>query len=239
MKQLQQFAAPLVLVVASPFLAVGAFAQSAAGDATPASHTPAKLTADQHVLRNFSESGHSAMRDIQDARFAIFDGNTKTALTLMQSAKSALAKARSKAPAYTRLENREASASGSASNAAVVQCVPIDGQLVLADNFVMTPEKQAHINKADEHLKKGEHEKALEELRLGEVDVDYTQLLIPIAQSQEHLDRAITLANDGRYYEANLALKAIEDSVVAESLDFADLPKNAANVHPHSMDGKP
>jgi hypothetical protein len=239
MKQLQRFAAPLVLVVASPLLAVGAFAQKASGDATPASHAPAKLTSDQHELRNFSESGHGAMRDIEDARFAIFDGDTKTALTLMQSAKSALARARSEAPAYARLESRAPSASGSTSNAAVVQRVPIDGQLVLADNFVMTPEKQEHINKADEHLKKGEHEKALEELRLGEVDVDYTQLLIPIAQSQEHLDRAITLANDGRYYEANLALKAIEDSVVAESVDFADLPKHAANVHAHNLDGKP
>jgi hypothetical protein len=239
MKQLQQFAAPLALVMASPLLAVGAFAQQPTGDMTPASHAPAKPTADRHELRNFSESGHSAMRDIQDARFAIFDGNTKTAMTLMQSAKSALAKARSEAPAYARLENPATSASGSASNAAAVQRVPIDGQLVLADNFVMTPEKQAHINKADEHLKKGEHDKALEELRLGEVDVDYTQLLIPIAQSQDHLDRAITLATEGRYYEANLALKAIEDSVVAESVDFADLPKNAANVHPHTLDGKP
>lgn len=238
MKHLKQFAAPIVLLAASPLLAVCAFAQTAAGDATPASRAPAKLTADQRELRNFSESGRSAMRDIQDARFAIFDGDTKTALTLMQSAKSALAKARSEAPAYARLENRASANARSASNPAAVQRVPIDGQLVVADNFVMTPEKQAHINKADEHLKKGEHEKALEELRLAEVDVDYTQQLIPIAQSQEHLDRAITLATDGRYYEANLALKAIEDSVVAESLDFADLPKHAANVHPHDMDVK-
>ncbi len=31
-------------------------------------------------------------------------------------------------------------------------------------------------------------------------------------QSEKHLDRAIALASDGKYYEANLALKAIEDS---------------------------
>jgi hypothetical protein len=228
--KLQQFAAPLVFAVASPIFACAVFAQKADSDATPASHAPATLTRQEREMRNFSEAGNSAMRDIRDARFAIFDGNPQTAMTLMQSAKAALLQARTEAPTAARTENRApaGAAAGPTWNAGEVQRVPFDGQLVLADNFVMTPEKQAHINKADEHMKKGEHEKALEELRLGEVDVSYTQHLIPIAQSQKHLERAIALAKDGRYYEANLALKAIEDSVMAESVSFEDLPKYAA-----------
>jgi hypothetical protein len=48
---------------------------------------------------------------------------------------------------------------------------------------------------------------------------------LPIAPSETHLEQAIKLANDSKYYEANLALKSIEDSVTIDSISFSDLPK--------------
>jgi hypothetical protein len=38
------------------------------------------------------------------------------------------------------------------------------------------------------------------------------------------LDQAIRLADESKYYEANIALKAIEDSVTMDSISFSDLP---------------
>jgi hypothetical protein len=38
------------------------------------------------------------------------------------------------------------------------------------------------------------------------------------------LDQAIKLATESKYYEASIALKAIEDSVTMDSISFIDLP---------------
>jgi hypothetical protein len=114
-----------------------------------------------------------------------------------------------------------------------MRSVPVDGQLALADDFVMTPEKKAHVDKANESFKKGDHATGLEELRLGAIDVNYTRWWLPIAPTETHLAQAIKLANESKYYEANLALKAIEDSVTMDSISFIDLattPKSAKNA---------
>ena len=51
-----------------------------------------------------------------------------------------------------------------------IRPVPIDGQVVLAHDFVPTPEKQAHIKEANEHFKNGKPKEALDELRIGEIE---------------------------------------------------------------------
>jgi hypothetical protein len=80
-----------------------------------------------------------------------------------------------------------------------------------------------HVDKANESFKKGDHATGLQELRLGEIDVNYTRWWLPIAPTETHLDQAIKLARESKYYEANLALKAIEDSVTIDSISFSDL----------------
>jgi hypothetical protein len=88
----------------------------------------------------------------------------------------------------------------------------------------MAPEKKAHIDKANEHFMKGDHATGLEELKLAAIDVNYTRWWLPVAATETHLDQAMKLANENKYYEANLALKAIEDSVTMDSIGFGDLP---------------
>ncbi|HET9032284.1 MAG TPA: YfdX family protein, partial [Dokdonella sp.] len=99
------------------------------------------------------------------------------------------------------------------------------GQLMLADDFVMTPEKRAHIDKANAQLKSGDHDKAIDELKLAAIDVNYTRVWMPMEQSEKHLDKAIKLAKSGKYYEANLALKAIQDNLTVDSVSLDELPK--------------
>ena len=105
--------------------------------------------------------------------------------------------------------------------------IPVDGQLVVTDDFVPTSEKQAHIANANKNIKNGNHPAALKELHLGEIDIVYNRLWMPVALTYKHLDQAIKLINEQKYYEANLALKAIGDSLTIESIALAEKPKKA------------
>jgi hypothetical protein len=173
----------------------------------------------------FSEAGNSAMRDIRSARLAIFNGQPTAAIKLMEGAKTSIGQAEKEAPTFVTTSTMmiNGKAVEKMSGKEEVNKVPFDGQLVLGDNFVMTPEKKTHIDKANEHLQKGEHTKAVEELRLGDIDVNFARELMPVAKADKGVDEAIKLATDGKYYEANLALKAIEDGVTIDSVNIFGL----------------
>lgn len=220
----------IALAIVAPLAAYSATQQAADKTAKPASSTPAKADPQEQALFQFSEAGHAAMQNIVGARFAIFNGEPKAAIKQMESAKSSLGQAEKEAPTFDTTSTMVVGGKvvGTTSNRNEIKSVPVDGRLMLADNFVMTPEKKAHIDKANEHIRKGEHAKAREELRLGEIDVTYARYWMPIEQSQKHLDQALKLASDGKYYEANLALKAIEDGVTIDSTKLRELPKSAA-----------
>lgn len=220
----------IALAIIAPLAAYSATQQAADKTAKPASSTTAKADPQEQALFKFSEAGHSAMQNIRGARFAIFNGEPKVAIKQMESAKTSLGQAEKEAPTFDTTSTMLVGGKvvGTTTDRSQVKNVPVDGRLMLADNFVMTTEKKAHIEKANEHLKKGEHAKAREELRLGEIDVTYARYWMPIEQSRKHLDQAIKLANDGKYYEANLALKAIEDGVTVDSTNLRDVPKTAA-----------
>jgi hypothetical protein len=172
-------------------------------------------------MRQFSSDGHAAILDIGDARLAIFSGEPKSAVRLMESARALLDRATKDAPKFSPNGTQSSALKGDQTKS-----VPVDGQIVLADDFVMTPEKKSHVEKANEQFKKGEHAKGLEELRLGEIDVNYTRWWLPLASAEGHLNQAIKLADDGKYYESNLALKAIEDSITTDSISFGDVAAN-------------
>jgi len=191
---------------------------SASSEATPAGSNKAM------DMGQFSQAGHSAMANIADARLAIFNGDAKVALKLMESAKKLLIEADKDAPLLGGTTSSDKTKPAISSADPKLRSVPIDGQLALADDFIMTPEKKVHIDKANESFKKGDHATALEELKLGAIDVNYTRWWLPIAPTESHLTQAIKLADESKFYEANLALKAIEDSVTVDSISFSDLP---------------
>jgi hypothetical protein len=215
-----------IALVMSSVLAYPARAHAAEDSKTPTTSSAMPTGAqDAKKLREFSEAGHSAMMNIGDARLAIFNGDPKIAMKLMESAKSFLVQADKEAPSWAASAANDKPKPGTMSPmSSKMRNIPVDGQLALADDFVMTPEKKLHVDKANENFKKGDHASGLEELRLGAIDVNYTRWWLPIAPTETHLDQAIKLADESKYYEANLALKAIEDSVTIDSISFSDLP---------------
>ncbi len=103
--------------------------------------------------------------------------------------------------------------------------IPVDGQLMVMDDFVPTDEKKAHVANANEHFKKGEHQAALKELSLSDVKIVYNRLWMPIMPALKRLDQALKLMDEHRYYEANLALKAVGDNLTIETDSMTETPK--------------
>ncbi|MEO8053439.1 MAG: YfdX family protein [Acidobacteriota bacterium] len=190
--------------------------------------TAAKSTPEVSALTRFSNEGKSFVDSVRSARISIFDGDPKMAMDLMNKAKASLQAATKDAPSFnvkttTSVQGKVVGIEQATTTAAMV---PVDGQMVVSDDYSVTPEKQAHISKANEHLKKGEAKEAAEEFRLAQIDIGFNRMWIPLAASEKHLEDAVKLANAGKYYEANLALKAIEDGYTTDSVQLVEDPKH-------------
>lgn len=233
------------LALASSLFALPASAESAKNAPKPAANTtaPAATTtapaavADAKAdakseaksealsIMRYSEDGGRAIREIGAARVAIFNGDTKLASELIIRAKASVAKAEQEAPTFKVQNEESGKAAGAASETVKAPMVPVDGDLVLAEDFVPTPDKRARIEKANEHFKNGNAKDALEELRLGDIAVMYTRAWMPLAAAAKHLDQAVKYMDAQKYYEANLSLKAIGDSITVDSVAINEAVK--------------
>ncbi|MGO8744995.1 MAG: YfdX family protein [Thermoguttaceae bacterium] len=198
----------------------------------------AKLNAATSEVMKVSNEGFAAMRAIRAARIAIFDGEPKVAVEILGKAKEALdaaskdesivisdmkttagAKAtHEKTPAGDKTAHQKTTAAAMKA----MKWIPIDGQISLADTYVPTPEKTTHVTKANDHLKNGRAKEAVEELRLGNINVTYTYVMMPLTATTQCLADAMQLATEHKFYEANLALKAAEDGLIVNSVSLVD-----------------
>lgn len=187
-------------------------------DSTVGATAPSATT--NPAIVQLSQAGFETLRAASGARIAIFNGNPDMAKTLITTA-------------LGDVKTAEKDAGTLAADGSFVPMsdssmgdlwIPVDGRIALADNFVATPEKVASLQQANEHLKNGEHQRAIEVLKLASVDVSYTRVLMPLKTTQGHLQAASDFAAKGQFYEANLAIKAIEDGL---RIDTVELVKSA------------
>ncbi|PHP66965.1 hypothetical protein CSC94_10425 [Zhengella mangrovi] len=159
-----------------------------------------------------SQDGYNVMRDIRAARIAIFNGDPSAAQKYVDLARDDLGKVKTD-DKLAKLNSTDDP-----------NLIPVDGQVVVADNFQATPEKAKHIAAGNAHLKKGETAKAMDELKLADVDVGFTRVLMPLRETQNHVDIAYKLVKDEKFYEANMALKAAEDGLNADTVMLVEVP---------------
>lgn len=161
---------------------------------------------------NISEDAFHAERLMQLARVDIFDGQTASATQRIDAAQKALnAAERDGRARFAGLRPKQ-----SAANAETLW-VPVDEQLAVDDAYVDSPAKRQHIGEADRQLKAGNHAKAMDELKLAEVDVQLSRVLMPLEQTRNDVADAASFVKQGKYYEANLALKAAQDRLVIDT----------------------
>ena len=57
------------------------------------------------------------------------------------------------------------------------------------------------------------------------MDVAVSAELVPVRFAREQLSQAAKLIGEGKYYEANLALKAVDDAAIFQTLAIDTTPK--------------
>ena len=187
-----------ILMVVMSVLAVGS------GVAMAAKETK-KETKDLKILKKVSQEGRLAMLDVRWARVAIFEGQLEQGAKLLEKAKTNLMAAQKQVPELAVAKKG-------------INFIPIDAGMVLSEDFVATPEKKAKIKEANEHLRKGESAKAIEVLHQADIDVSGSLVLMPVKSTLKHVNQAISLMKDHKYYEANLALKGAEDGLILDTV---------------------
>ncbi|MCJ2077708.1 YfdX family protein [Methylobacterium sp. E-016] len=222
----------LLATVFTASVALGGAAYAADQAATTAaSHE----TAIQKDVGKLSADGAKGFRDLHLARIAIFDADPAQAKTLVHDAQAVLAKAKTDESVFTKAEAdlkppaaakaMPAKGTGVGDMKQPVAWLPVDGQLLLDEDFVATPQKAAAVADANKNLEKGDRKGAAEKLKLAGVNVNFTMAVVPLAKTTADVDQAAALLDQGKYYEANAALKQAEDGVRFDVIDATSLPQ--------------
>ena len=161
-----------------------------------------------------SQDGYNVIRDVRAARVAIFNGDSAAAKQFVDEAKTDLNR--------VKVDDMVAMKGGPGSP--TPDLVPIDGQIFVADNFTTSTEKAQHIADTNKKIKQGKTDDAMHDLQLAKVDVGFTRVLMPLAKTREHVDVAANLIARDSYYQANMALKAVEDSLQVDTVMLVKSP---------------
>ncbi|RKS87488.1 YfdX protein [Orbus hercynius] len=161
-------------------------------------------------LTQIANQGFNAMRNIQYARLAIFGGNTELATKLVDQSATLL---NDDSVDWSKFVKQAKNPDLTKNDDFVI----IDASIALAEDYTVTPEKQAVIDKANAKLKNGDAKGALDDLRLADIAVNETQYLMPIKATRAAVTQAKQLLADGKYYEANLVLRDAEQAIVVTS----------------------
>lgn len=90
----------------------------------------------------------------------------------MEADRASMPVPRSDAELREATSNGIGSSKNGADSARTANLVPIDRQVVVGDNFVATPEKKTHFDKANQSLAKGQSKAAMDELKLADIEVE-------------------------------------------------------------------
>lgn len=239
----------LIVSILVATTALGGAAYAAEQVATPPAMVgsltdrPAQKAVDRDVL-TLSADGAAAFRDMSGARFALFEADPARAKALIERARTALAQvsgdhsvSMKDGAALTPLTG--ARISHGAEPAKAVAWLPVAGQLTLGEDFVPTPKATAALAEANHSLQSGDRTSAAETLRLAGLDVNATVAVLPLAQTSADLQRAAGLIEQGRYYEANVALKQAEDRMRFDVSDIALVPETGAETAQRAIPPEP
>ena len=203
----------LVITAATPVIAAETQTQSAEKSAD-------KTQADQDLIK-VSEDARMTMRNVDGARIALFNGMPDKAQIYADAAVTRASAALNDADKYA-MDTKASKKDGQ-------KYLPFDAGLSVAEMLEPTKVKREHAASINRHLHSGVTRKNVEALKVEGVNVAITTDLLPIKTARSHIEDAARLIGKGKYYEANLALKAVEDSVVTEVFDSNAIPKDKSS----------
>jgi hypothetical protein len=188
----------------------------------------ASATQDTELVR-LSNDAALTMRDVRGARLALFNGDIDRAQVYIDAAVARVASAVDEANQYA--VNKDAKDADDL-------LIPFDAGFAIAetlerqstassaqgDQTASAAGKNASteaIAQANQHLKDGNSNQAMDDLKETEFDVLLSASMVPIKFARQAIDEASSAMKDAHYYEAGLALKRIEDAVLIDTVVLA------------------
>jgi hypothetical protein len=95
----------------------------------------------------------------------------------------------------------------------------------MGDNYVVSTTNASHVKKANEHLHHGMSKEAIEELRLADIEVSFSRVMMPLSGTMAKVAQAMTQIQEHQYYEANLTLKSAEHALSVDTISIIESPK--------------
>jgi hypothetical protein len=222
------------------FVTAAAAAALISSAALAADQTAQPNAAQQAADKDFgrvSTDGFNAMHDVSMARWAIFNGDTNDAKQDLMNATSSLQKAQNDDAVFMKAESELKAPPGMTQpnpnhtqpNTTAVKWLPVDGAMAIGEDYTASPAKSAGVTKANAQLKQGDHAGAMETLRLAGVNVTFDEAVAPLDQTIKGVNTAETLLDQGEFYEANQALKGVQDGIRYDIADYTGTPKAHAD----------
>ena len=197
-------------------LLIGLMASTSVASLAHANTDPKTPYATQTQMLRLSEEGRTAIMSAQAARLELFNNKPDAAKSEVERGIKALEAAQATMNSVV--------IPGTDASDAKPEYLPFDSKMGLSETFTVTPEKQAALGKATGMFDKNAPDKAIEVLREAAVEVTVSTALLPAQATLVELQEAQKLINDGKYFEANVALKSIEDSVIVRTFGIDAIP---------------
>jgi len=183
-------------------------------------NTPGDTAVKQSELVKVSEDTMLSMRNVNDARLALFNGQLDTARTDVDAA-------------LTRINTAVDEAEDYALDVKAPEkddwYVPFDTRVTMVDTYERSDAKgdaaKDQAKKHTKHMQKGAKSDTTDVLKLSEVDFAVSAGLVPVKFAQQQIIDAARLIDKGDYYEANIALKAVDDAILVQTV-AVDEPEN-------------
>ncbi len=192
--------------------------------------TPQQISADKDFGK-LSTDGSGGLQDLSMARLAIYDGRIDDAKKFAKQADAAFKKAKTDETVFNKAESalkppvdKDAAAKKSAAVAAPADAsetermkkpiawLPVDGSILINEDYTTKAAKTAAVAGANKSLEHGDRKGALEKLKLADVKVVVVMAVLPVEQTINKMDQAVTMINDGKYYEASQELRQVQAS---------------------------
>lgn len=228
-----------VALATTAFIAAGVARAENQPAADQQKMTPQQISADKDFGK-LSADGSGGFQDLSLARLAIYDGRVDDAKKFVKQADAAFNKAKTDNSVFNKAESalktpvdKNAAAAKSAAVAAPADAsetarmkkpiawLPVDGSIMINEDYKAQAAKTAAVAEANKSLKDGDRKGALEKLKLADVKVVVVVAVLPMEQTINKMDQAVVMINDGKYYEASQELREVQASKRFDVIDDA------------------
>ncbi|WP_299842925.1 YfdX family protein [uncultured Roseovarius sp.] len=155
-------------------------------------------------------NGTHILDGVHGARLALFDGNLDMAKEMISGASDQFDDHAAKF-AIKLAENDG-------------YAIPVDSGIQFAEGFEPDETHGAAIEEAGAHIRSGDVDSAVTAMTGAGIDLDIRLVVLPVETAAANLKQALADIERGEIHKANMALKAVETSIVIEDYKPGALP---------------